>query len=328
MRAGSQRPGAEGDLPFISDWQGWDPNAISGWGGCIVSAQDAPDRAGSVLFARPPSDLDTLLILRADLPHFEQILATLRFPMPGPPGSSGNYDSPACREVPPVPAVSTRQAAGFRITESAIAVEACHPIEQFDGFRARFDALGLNPNALWNESQRQTAQAANQKLALFGLRLEERQTPHSWLSFDLLKGDEILVSNLVRLGEVSLRADGVDFLFWAVAEEEQGSQFPVLVYKNGLDTFSVCGAGVSQRLGRQPVDFVPLLWKLNSFRWARPPARKCLRMVSRWMNSPFRKWAGGFARARPVELGRALGDGNPLRPVCGWPARQSCLGIR
>lgn len=212
--------------------------------GRIVAPNAPQPGLESVLFARHPSDSDTLLILRADAPHFEQILATLRFPHARPsPESSGNYDSRACLEVPPVPPVSTRQTAGFLITEYAIAVEACHPIQHFDGFHARFDSLGLNLNTLWSESQRQTAQAANQKLALFGLRLVERQTPHPWLSFDLQKGDEILVSGLVRLGEVSLRADGVDFLFWAVAENEQGSQFPILVYKNGLDTFSVWEQG-------------------------------------------------------------------------------------
>lgn len=96
--------------------------------------------------------------------------------------------------------MSTQQAAGLTITEVAIAQETCHPIQHFDGFRAKVNALGVNINRLWAESQRQTMQAANQQLATFGLHLQERLTAQPWPAFDLLKGDEILVSSLVRLG--------------------------------------------------------------------------------------------------------------------------------
>lgn len=234
-----------GETPLITDWQTWDSEKNTWLGyGCVVSPDVPQSGLESVLFARDPARPDDLLILRADSLHFDGILSSLHFLQVSPePASSGYYDSPHCRETPSAPTVSTYQAAGFAITEYAIANDTCHPIHHFDGFRARVNAHNINFNTLWKQSQLRIMQVANQKLTPFGLRLEDRQTADPWVSFDLKKGDEILAANLVRLGQVSTRPDGIDFLFWAMAEDRNGSQFPILVYKNGMDTFTVWEQG-------------------------------------------------------------------------------------
>lgn len=234
-----------GGSPFIDDWQAWDTKENTWLGyGCIVHPKLPQAGLESVLFARDPARPDDLLVLQADSLHFDRILSSLRFLQVSPePASSGYYDSPHCHEIPSAPAVSIQQAAGLSVTEYAIANETCHPIKHFDGFRARVNALGINMNTLWKENQMKSMQAANQKLAPFGLRLEERQTGEPWVSFDLKNGDEILFTNLVRLGEVSTRPGEIDFIFWAHAEDKNSSQFPILIYKNGIDTFSVWEEG-------------------------------------------------------------------------------------
>jgi hypothetical protein len=228
------------EKPFIYDWQGWDAkrNLSSGYG-CIISPKLPQPGLEAVLLARNPARPGELLILRADSVHFSGILSSLSFLLAAPePTNSGHYDSPNCRETPSVPAVSTQQAAGLTITEYAIANDTCHPIRHFDGFRARVNMLDVKINTLWSQSERGKMQAINRNLAAFGLRLEARQTTQPWVSFDLKKGDETLFSNLVGLGEVSTRPDGEDFIFWARAEDEHGSQFPVMVTRQGAQPLS------------------------------------------------------------------------------------------
>jgi hypothetical protein len=229
-----------GEMPFIYDWQGWDikQNLSSGYG-CVISAKLPQPGLESVLFARNPARSDELLILRADSIYFDGILSTLGFLQVVPePTSSGYYDSPNCREIPSVPAVSSQQAAGLSITEYAITNDTCHPIRHLDGFRTRINALDVKVNTLWSQSEREKMQATNRDLAAFGLRLEERQTAQPWVSFDLKKGDETIFSNIAGLGDVSVRPDGEDFIFWLRAEDKNGSHFPVMITRDGAQPLS------------------------------------------------------------------------------------------
>ncbi|PKN92909.1 MAG: hypothetical protein CVU44_12830 [Chloroflexi bacterium HGW-Chloroflexi-6] len=229
-----------GEMPFIYDWQGWDIKQNLWFGyGCIVSPNLPQPGLESVLFARNPARPDELLILRADSTHFDGILSSLSFLQAAPePTYSGYYDSPHCREIPSVLAISSQQAAGLTITEYAITNDTCHPIRHLDGFRTRINALDVKVNTLWSQSEREKMQATNRDLAAFGLRLEERQTAQPWASFDLKKGDETIFSRLVGLGEVSIRPDGKDFIFWARAEDGNGSQFPIMVTREGVQPLS------------------------------------------------------------------------------------------
>lgn len=230
-----------GESPFIHrNWQGWDlqRNLWLGYG-CLVTPKTASPGLEAVLFARHPAHPNDLLILRADSVHFHGILSSLRFLQAVPEAvSSGYYNSPHCQETPSAPAISTYQTAELVITEYAIANETCHPLTHFDGFLARVNALPVEQQSLWHEGQRAQAQAINQQLAAFGLHLEERPNIDPWPAFDLKKETETLAENLVRLGDVSTRSDGKDFLFKAYSEEKSGSQFPVLVSQAGVRTSS------------------------------------------------------------------------------------------
>ncbi len=204
-----------GSSPLISDWQGWDVERQTWFGyGCAVSPSGLEgDQA--LLFARDtrPEASDQLLVLRADAAHFGGLLSSLRFiQFATLVPSTGYYDSPACKETPKVPPVSTQQVSGLVISEYAIVNAACGPYQQIDGFQLPLMSLSVDRSAIQNRATQNRLEAANRALAPFGYRLVAR--PTSMQTFDLLKGKDTILTGFTHFSTVSVNTAGNDFILW------------------------------------------------------------------------------------------------------------------
>jgi len=222
-----------GSAPLISDWQGWDVERQTWFGyGCAVSPSGL-DGDHAVLFARDtrPEARNQLLVLHADAAHFGGLLSSLRFiEFVSPTPSTGNYDSPACKEVPKVPPVSTKQENGLVNSEYAIVNADCGPYQQFDGFQLPLMSLSVDRSAIQNRATLTRLENANRALAPFGYRLVAH--PSSFRTFDLLKGKDTILTGFTHFSAVSVNATGDDFILWV--RDNFNSAAPTEVRSGGV----------------------------------------------------------------------------------------------
>ena len=237
-----------GSFPFVSDWQGSDPERQTWIGyGCIVSPSKSAEGLQAVLYARDgrPEARNQMLIFRADAAHFDGILSSLRFIKASTETPlSGYYNSPGCSETPKAADVATQRVNGLLISEYAIANESCDPWRHFDGFQARLLGIPSNLGSFWRSGLAAKMEKVNQALLPFGYQLEDVSRSASYPGFDLFKGENQVATNLVYFSDVSIKATGDDFVFWVRAEEKnQGSQFPIEVRRDTVRILSVWDEG-------------------------------------------------------------------------------------
>ncbi len=232
-RVGSSIYGA---APMLSYWQQAKPEADVY--ACTVEPEDEdPASDQAVLFARypPPAPPEQVLVLRTDAAHYGAIASTLRFisyvtPTPSTPGY---YDSPACSVEPPGPPASESHFAGLTITEYAIATAACNPRYQYDGFGLRMAVAGLRQKmyvARSGDLARQIAED-DRLLAPFDYHLVG-SPPDAPAGVAVYQGQKLLASGITRLGPVSVKADGTDFVFWI--QDTMTSQHPIELRRDSL----------------------------------------------------------------------------------------------
>ena len=179
--------------------------------GCVVLPSD-PAGSQAVLYRRSPlSDTSQqILILRADASHFGDIIASLKFPEAGTASPS---DSTLCKETPTGAQASTRQVGEFVLHEYALADAGCDPLNDFDLFQARVKGLQLEQqNTPAGQAIESMVELNNRKLAPFHYRLVTHPTNPP--SYDLLKGDAMVLAGITYFDWVSVNAAGDDFILW------------------------------------------------------------------------------------------------------------------
>jgi hypothetical protein len=252
LDANTNQPVDFGLHPVIGDAGWFNPNtfAVLGLNNCTVTpAAGRPGQANqAVLYTRlpRPASVDQLLTLHTDTAHFAAILGTLQFSGAAAPASAGGAaNAPACAQTPGVAPVTVGHFSDLTITEYAVAVAACDPIRQVDGFKARVDALTTKlADALAHSFTRQVA-TANLALAPFGYKLAPSES--GAVRVDLLQGSSSMLAGITRFGPVSVNAQGKDFVFWAAGDFNQTLPVEVTgagirqvtaqtVHPNGFDT--------------------------------------------------------------------------------------------
>lgn len=230
-----------GPLPLVSKWYGYDSEQkILAGNGCIVMSSllssTFPPKA--VLYARSPSESlrGRLLVLRGETQFFLGILSTLRFlDYATPTPSTGFYNSPACQTAVdhrPQIVLSTNE---LTVTEIAIANESCDPLNSFDGFQTNLSSIDMDQFGLtWQTGLTQQAEINNQSLEPFGYRLVKVEGTS--FSYDLYKGEELLIPGLTRLGQVSVNSDGDDFVMWV--QNVHDGKPPIEVRSNAVREIS------------------------------------------------------------------------------------------
>lgn len=231
LEANENKPAAFGAFPFVSSWQGYDSRRQFWFGhGCTVipgGEDKAIQGKQAVLFARlpPPGNPDSLLVLRADADHFNSILSTLHFlDYVTPTPASGIYTSPACDTPPANPEPRISRIARMIVSEYPIVAVGCDPWQNFDGFQARLQTLRIDFWETYDHDLIRRANETNHLLEPFGYRLESRQAPlgggNPVLSskmrtvFDLYQEDQRLLEDINRIGPLSVKASGEDFILW------------------------------------------------------------------------------------------------------------------
>lgn len=201
-----------GPHPTILVGNRWNPAPYAEIGrGCVVLPSD-PAGTQAVLYRRSslPETSQQILILRADASHFGDIIANLKFPDAGPASPT---DSILCKESPTSTQTSTRQVGEFVLHEYALAEAGCDPLNDFELFQSRVKGLQLGPqNTPPGQASEYGVELSNRKLAAFHYRLVTHPTNPP--SYDLLKGDEMVLAGITYFGGVSVNAAGDDFILW------------------------------------------------------------------------------------------------------------------
>ncbi len=254
LEANQNKAVALGVLPYVTTWQGVDPQMqISLGSGCTITpgGDTLPTpRDQAVLYARYPQpwSRDTLLVLRTDSKHFDSILRTLQFigsvtPTPHPVNV---YDSPACSLPLADPDVKITRTSALTITEYPLVNADCDPMAHFDGFQAHVRSMGLDTFARYSTDLVLRAEEADRLLEPFGYRLVVRQTElgggnpvlasKQITVLDLYRDDEQLMANINRVGPVSVKASADDFIFWV--EDTYNNIPPTEVRRTTLNTIN------------------------------------------------------------------------------------------
>jgi hypothetical protein len=218
----NKTPNAFGNFPVVSSWNGF--NTF----GCTITPDrgEAPTPEEQAVLYAPmarPWPKDTTLALRTDVAHFDAILSTFQVNEFATitPHPINVYDTPAGSEPLPDPSPHISHFAGLTITEYPLVNAGCEPEAHIEGFQARVQALSFNVFDLWNSDLSQTVEEDNQALEPFGYRLVPRYVTQPTGSgskqvaaSDLYHEDELLAFGLQRIGQVSVNADGTDFILW------------------------------------------------------------------------------------------------------------------
>ena len=214
-----------GPHPDILVGNRWNPAPYSEIGNGCVILPSSPAGSQAVLH-RSNSLLEAphqILILRADVDHFSEIISSLKFPKADQlnhPGEGGQHGSSLCKETPKSSHTSTRQVGDFVIHEYAIANAGCDPWPDFDAFQARVNGLKIEQkNATQSQDIESILDVSNRKLAPFDYRLVAH--PVVPPNFDLFKGDELVLAGFTYFSEVSVNAAGDDFILWVHGGQNQ-----------------------------------------------------------------------------------------------------------
>ncbi len=245
LEANRAGPSTYGAAPRFGSWQPMRTEADVN--GCTV-APEGEDPAGeqAVLFTRYPlpAPPKQVLMLRTDAAHFGGIASTLRFAsyVTPTPSTPGYYNSPDCSAVPPGPPVTVSHFGGLAITEYAIATAACNPRYQYDGFSLRMAVAGLRQKMYAARSEDLARQIAedNCLLAPFDYHLVGSPADAP-AGVTVYQGQKLLASGITRLGPVSVKADGTDFVFWI--QDQMTNQPPVEVRHDSLRTLTIWDDG-------------------------------------------------------------------------------------
>jgi hypothetical protein len=222
LEANREKPNTYGAAPEIRDM------TLDGQPACLIlpSADQPAARHQESLYlllapdsARP----NTLLALHADRAHIEEIVQGLAFSQPQPTpapnacdfsvaGSASTITRMAGIRVDEFPIARSTTASGATVPGATASGATCSPIHDPQGFDQRVQSGPPAARAAEVRSQQYQAERlarVNARLAPFGF---EVQTYGQQL-FRVLRGGKTIRSNLSWLGQVSVRADGKDFIF-------------------------------------------------------------------------------------------------------------------
>jgi len=219
-----------GGTPFIlSDVA----RQVEGGSGCSVVPAQPAIGLQSVLYLRgmQPTKTSQTIIFRADSGHFDALVSSIGFlEAPASPPANSDVNNLGCLALPDNSAATVQTFQGLTVTEYPVANETCNPWQDTEGFslRSRDMRISFVRSGLLTKMEQ-----ANQSLALFGYHLVEFPGDFLFPVFTLLKGEDIVVENMVDFAAVSVKADGSDFLFWGQVEES-GQSFVVEVRRDSV----------------------------------------------------------------------------------------------